>query len=351
MKVMRLHAINDFRLEDIETPKPKGDEILIKIGACGICGSDIPRVYQLGTRVYPVVIGHEFSGTVVEVGNEEDKALIGKKTAIFPLIPCRECEPCQVGNYCQCENYDYLGSRSNGGFAQYCLVPSKWHLVMPNNQNVDLENLSLTEPACVAQHALRRGNVQAGQTVAILGAGPIGILTARWAKIFGAKEVILTDIDDVKKQFAEERGFEVINSRTQNLTEEIMKRTNGRGVDVVIEGTGCSAGINDAINIVRVAGTLVWLGNPHADTTVALNNHSSLLRKELNMFGVWNSYYADTPLNEWKYTVEMIDSGKLKVDDLITHKAGIDDLKQLFDNIHDRKITICKAIYSANLDK
>ena len=87
MKVMRLHAINDFRLEEIETPVPKGDEILVRIGACGICGSDIPRVYQLGTRVYPVVIGHEFSGTVCAVGNPKDEALIGKKAAIFPLIP------------------------------------------------------------------------------------------------------------------------------------------------------------------------------------------------------------------------------------------------------------------------
>ena len=104
MKVMRLHAINDFRLEEIETPVPKGDEILVRIGACGICGSDIPRVYQLGTRVYPVVIGHEFSGTVCAVGNPKDEALIGKKAAIFPLIPCRECEPCEIGQFCQCEN-------------------------------------------------------------------------------------------------------------------------------------------------------------------------------------------------------------------------------------------------------
>ena len=159
MKVMRLHAINDFRLEEIETPVPKGDEILVRIGACGICGSDIPRVYQLGTRVYPVVIGHEFSGTVCAVGNPKDEALIGKKAAIFPLIPCLECEPCEIGQFCQCENYDYLGSRSNGGFAEYCLLPSRWHLVLAQDENIDLEALSMCEPACVAQHALRRGNV------------------------------------------------------------------------------------------------------------------------------------------------------------------------------------------------
>ena len=351
MKVMCLHAINDFRLEEIEKPVPTGDQILVKIGACGICGSDIPRVYQLGTRVYPVVIGHEFSGTIVAVGNPDDHDLIGKKAAVFPLIPCRACDPCEIGNYCQCENYDYLGSRSNGGFAQYCLLPSKWHLVFSNNEDLSMEALSMTEPACVAQHALRRGNVKAGQTVVILGAGPIGIMTARWARLFGVKEVMLTDIEDTKKKFAEDRGFTVINSKTSDVKEEIMKRTNGRGADVVIEGTGCSAGINDAINIVRVGGTIVWLGNPHADTTIALANHSLLLRKEVEMHGVWNSFYAQTPINEWQYTVQMMDEGKLQVEDLITHKASIDDLKQLFDDIYHHNVTICKAMYSAALDQ
>lgn len=350
MKVMRLHAINDFRLEEIETPVPKGDEILVRIGACGICGSDIPRVYQLGTRVYPVVIGHEFSGTVCAVGNPKDEALIGKKAAIFPLIPCLECEPCEIGQFCQCENYDYLGSRSNGGFAEYCLLPSRWHLVLAQDENIDLEALSMCEPACVAQHALRRGNVTAGQTIAILGAGPIGIMTARWASLFGASQIILTDIDEAKQKFAQERGFTVINSRKENLKERIDVITNGRGVDVVIEGTGCSAGINDVIQIVRVGGTIVWLGNPHADTTIQLNVHSLLLRKELEMHGVWNSFYAQTPINEWEYTVQMIEEGKLEVSDLITHRAGLKDLKQLFDDIHNHSVTICKALYSAALD-
>lgn len=208
----------------------------------------------------------------------------------------------------------------------------------------------MCEPACVAQHALRRGNVTAGQTVAILGAGPIGIMTARWAKLFGAKQVILTDIDETKQRFAQERGFTVINSGKENLKERIDAMTDGRGVDVVIEGTGCSAGINDAIEIVRVGGTIVWLGNPHADTTIQLNVHSLLLRKELEMHGVWNSYYAQTPINEWEYTARMIEEGQLEVSDLITHRAGLKDLKQLFDDIHEHNVTICKAMYSAALD-
>ncbi len=351
MKAMALHGIKDFRLDEVELPVPKGDEILVKIGACGICGSDIPRVYDLGTTVYPVVIGHEFSGTVVSVGNEKDKDIIGRKVAVFPLIPCGSCEPCEVGDYCQCRSYGYLGSRNDGGFAEYCLVPSRWHLVFSENPDVDLEALCMTEPACVAQHALRRGNVSAGKTVLIFGAGPIGILMARWAEIFGAKQITLVDIDEVKVAFAEERGFHVINSLKEDCVEAIRKITNGRGMDVVVEGTGSSAGLNNAIQCTRLGGNLVLMGNPHTDTTIKLANHSQILRKELNISGIWNSSYSETPLNEWKYTVEMMDNGRLEVADLITHKAGLQGMKKLFDQIHDREITICKAIYSASLNE
>lgn len=348
MKAMRLHEVNKFTLDEINTPTPKGNEILIKVDACGICGSDIPRVYELGTRVYPVTLGHEFSGTVVAVGNEADKELIGKSGAVFPVIPCRECNSCKIGNYALCTNYDYLGSRSDGGFAKYCLIPSKWHLVMPKGQIAAKEDLSLVEPATVAQHALRRGGVDAGSTVLILGAGPIGILTARWAKLFGAAKIILVDIDEQKVEFARKRELHVINSVTTDLESQIAEITGKRGVDIAIEGTGSSAGINSAIACVRPQGKIVLLGNPHQDTTIKLAYHSEVLRKELALYGVWNSYYHDVPINEWQYTVDMIEEGQLKVNDLITNRSDLNGLKDLFDQIYHKEIVICKAIYSAN---
>ena len=349
MKAMRLHEINKFTYDEVEKPIPKGEEILVKVGACGICGSDIPRVYELGTRVFPVTIGHEFSGEIVEVGDKKNEDLIGKTAAVFPLIPCGECDSCKTGNYAQCSNYNYLGSRSDGGFAEYCLVPSKWHLVFSNNPNISKEELSLVEPATVAQHALRKGDLKAGETVFILGAGPIGIMMGRWAKLFGAKQVILVDISDIKVRFAQERGFTVINSIKENCPKIIKDLTEGRGCDVVIEGTGSSGGINTAIECVRTFGRIALLGNPHQDTTIKLTNHSDILRKEIVLTGVWNSYYLNTPINEWKYTVEMIDQGKLQVGDLITHKASLENLKTLFDQIYNKEITICKAIYSDEL--
>ncbi len=345
MKAMRLHAINQFTYDDVEKPVPKGEEILVKVAACGICGSDIPRVYELGTRVYPVTLGHEFSGTVVEVGNPEDRHLVGKTAAVFPLIPCMECAYCKTGNYAQCANYNYLGSRSDGGFAEYCLVPSKWHLVFSGNPDVSKADLSLVEPATVAQHAIRKSKMQAGDTVMVLGAGPIGIMTARWADIFGAKKVVLVEISGEKAAFARKRGFSVIESNKEDCQTKMLEITGGRGADVVIEGTGSSNGLNTAVECVRTFGSIVLLGNPHQDTTLKLANHSDILRKELVLTGVWNSYYLSIPINEWKYTVDMLGEGRLLVSDLITHRSDLKSLKALFDQIYNREVTICKAIY------
>ena len=173
MKAARLHKIGDIRCEEVETPIPRGEELLLKVGACGVCGSDLPRVFEHGSSngKYPLTIGHEFSGEVVAVGEKADASLIGVRAAIYPLIPCGKCDPCVTGHYAMCENYDYLGSRRDGGFAEYCLVPSAWHLIF--SKKATMEELAMTEPACVAQHAVRRARVTAGQFAVIFGAGPI----------------------------------------------------------------------------------------------------------------------------------------------------------------------------------
>ena len=347
MKAARLHAIGDFRVDDVQKPTPKGKEILVKVGACGICGSDIPRIFTLGTsrQDYPLTIGHEFGGEIVEVGPDADKNLIGKRGAVFPLIPCRECEPCLMGEYCMCEDYDYLGSRNDGGFAEYCLVPSSWHFVESNNEKTSFEALAMTEPCTVAQHAVRKGEVTNGQTVAIFGAGPIGIMAARWCKLFGAKP-ILFDVVDEKIEFGKQHGETVLNNLKESPKDLIKKYTNGKLADVVIEGTGTGAALGQAIECCKTMGTIVLMGNPGKDTTIKLSQHSQILRKELVIKGIWNSHYSDFPINEWKVTVENIDNGKMVVTDLITHRSNLDDLPKLCDDIYNRKVTICKAMYS-----
>ena len=350
MKAVRLHAIGDFRVDEIEKPTPKGEEILVEIGACGICGSDIPRIYSLGlTRPnYPLTIGHEFAGTVVEVGPDADKSLIGKKGAIFPLIPCRKCGPCLMGEYVMCEDYQYMGSRNDGGFAEYCLVPSAWHFVEADDQNISLDALAMTEPCTVAQHAVRKGEVSNGQYVAIFGAGPIGLMTARWCKLFGAKPIVF-DVVDEKIEFAKARGVEAGNNLTNNPKDLIKAFTGGKLADVCIEGTGTGAALGQCVECCKTMGTIVLMGNPGRDTQIKLGQHSQILRKELVLKGIWNSHYSEFPINEWKVTVENICNGKMEVLDLITHRSSLDDLPALTCGIKDKTINICKAMYSKNI--
>jgi len=344
MKAARLHKIGDFRCDEVPVPVPHGKELLLKVGACGICGSDLPRVYEHGTSsgIYPLTIGHEFAGEVVAVGEDADPSLIGKKGAIFPLIPCRECVPCVMGKYAMCEDYDYLGSRCDGGFAEYCLIPSEWHLI--TSEKAPMEALAMTEPACVAQHAVRKADISAGQYVVIFGAGPIGIMAARWAKLFGAK-VLLVDISPEKVAFAESKGFEAVNSLEVSLTDEIRKRNNGRLADAAIEGTGAGVVLNSCVEVVRACGTIVLLGNPAGDAVIPVKIHSMMLRKEVAIHGVWNSSRAPLPINEWEYTVRMMDEGKFEVTDLITDRLTLEELPKAVEEIKNGTRKIVKAMF------
>ena len=345
MKAARLHKIGDIRCEEVETPIPRGEELLLKVGACGICGSDLPRVFEHGSSngKYPLTIGHEFSGEVVAVGEKADASLIGVRAAIYPLIPCGKCDPCVTGHYAMCENYDYLGSRRDGGFAEYCLVPSAWHLIF--SKKATMEELAMTEPACVAQHAVRRANVTAGQFAVIFGAGPIGMMAARWVKIFGA-EPLLVDIAEEKVEFAARKGFQTIHSEKTDVVEEVRKRAGGKLADAAIEGTGTSAALINCVACLRAHGTVAMLGNPVGDTTLPLKVHSMLLRKEITLNGIWNQSRSPYPVNEWEYAVRLMDQGKLTVSDLITDRLSLEELPTALEEIKTRKRKVVKAIYS-----
>ena len=125
MKALNLHAVGDLRYEDVPMPVRQAGEVLLKVHACGICGSDLPRVFTKGTYHFPTIPGHEFAGEIVEA---DDPSLVGRRAAVFPLLPCRKCEACQVGEYAQCSDYDYYGSRRDGAFAEYIAV-KEWNLV------------------------------------------------------------------------------------------------------------------------------------------------------------------------------------------------------------------------------
>ena len=192
MKAGVVHAKNDIRFEDTEKPSIVPGKVLVKVKYTGICGSDVPRVNGDACHYFPNILGHEFSGVVEEIGEGVTSVKPGDRVAGIPLVPCMKCEDCQKGNYSLCRHYSFIGSREFGSFAEYVLVPEK--NVCKFSEEVSFEQGALFEPATVALHGLERLNYRGGGTVAILGGGTIGMFVMQWAKIYGARKVVVFDI-------------------------------------------------------------------------------------------------------------------------------------------------------------
>lgn len=340
MKALNLHAINDLRYENVKLPKRKSDEVTLLIKAAGICGSDIPRIFTKGTYHFPTIPGHELSGIIVDA---DESSLIGRKAAVFPLIPCRSCEYCQIGKYELCNHYDYYGSRRNGGYAEYLNVKIRNLAWIP--ENVSYEEAAMCEPASVALHALRRGKVKMMDTIAIWGIGPIGLLLAKWAVAIGVKDVILVARNNIKKDAAERLGFiHSINSSVTDPINYIYNITGGHGADVCVEGTGNSEAMAYCLRVCRKMGTVICMGNPNGDVTLDQDSYWAILRKQLNIVGTWNSSFTDIS-NDWRDTLDAMASKRIVVTDLITKKYNLKDFKKAFDDIMNPNVYTCKVMF------
>lgn len=338
-----LHNVGDLRFEDVPRPDAGPGEVVLRVAACGVCGSDIPRVFVKGTYNFPMIPGHELAGVVEAVGPEVDRALIGRQAAVFPLIPCMKCTLCEVGEYAQCTDYNYLGSRCDGGFAEYVRVPA-WNLAL-TPPGVSLEEAAMTEPAAVAVHALRQGGIDIGDHVLIVGAGPIGLMVAMWAQAWGAGEVMLADIDERKLAFARELGFQnTFNPRDEGIGEWV-KRLTGSGADLAVEAAGNAAALEQCLLLVRPLGRVVLMGNPDGDVTLPQQAYWGILRKQLKLVGTWNSSYSSLPRNEWKLTLDFIASGKLNVQRLITHRVALNELADAMRKMRDRSEFSTKILF------
>ena len=189
MKAWVLHKENDLRLETADRPTLEDNEVLIAVKAAGICGSDIPRIYQTGAHIHPLIPGHEFSGIVVQTGALADPAWQGQRVGVFPLIPCKLCPPCSKKQYEMCRNYSYLGSRRDGGFAEYAAVPEENLIRLP--EQVTYEEAAMLEPMAVAVHAMRRIEVNKSDSIAICGLGTIGLLLYMFLMEAGMQNVFV----------------------------------------------------------------------------------------------------------------------------------------------------------------
>lgn len=343
MKAAVLHKIGDLRIEEIDVPEIGDEDVLVKVKASGVCGSDIPRIMVHGTYKFPLIPGHEFAGEIVRKGKNVRGLKGGERVAVIPLIPCRTCKFCYTGEYAQCINYDYLGSRSNGGFAQFVRVPASNVIVL--TQNLDYESAALAETTAVALHGIRKAEIQVGETVAIFGGGPIGIILAQWARILGASRIFIIDIVEEKLKVARDYGFsECINAKDENPVKKIKESADG-GVDLSIEAAGSPKTFVQSVEVLKAFGKVVFLGNVQGDVTFPENVISSILRRQLMIYGTWNSNFVPAPKDDWRLSLHFMATGLLKVTSLITHRFKIEQAKEAIDLIWNKKEFFSKVMF------
>lgn len=319
MKAAVLHAKENLRYEDYPTPEPSDDQVLVKVKAAGICGSDIPRVLGDGAHFYPIILGHEFSGEIVSVGSSVKTVSVGDRVAAVPLIPCFVCSDCQKGNYSQCGHYSFIGSRVQGGFADYVALPES--NVVRFDKSVSFEQGAFFEPSTVALHGLKCADYHGGEDVAILGGGTIGLFAAQWAMIFGAKRVFVFDIDNERLALAKKLGADVtINTLEQDFKEKVKEYTNGKGFGFIFETAGVDVTMKLAFELAANKASVCFIGTPTKDITFTPKLFENMNRKEFKLTGSWMSYSAPFPGSEWELTAHFFGNGKLKFDDSLIFK-------------------------------
>ncbi|MEG0541533.1 MAG: zinc-binding dehydrogenase, partial [Angelakisella sp.] len=286
--------------------------------------------------------GHEFAGAVVGLGPDVQAAYVGMRCVIFPMLPCGHCSNCQVGLYNLCKQYDYFGSRRDGGFEEYLVVP-EWNLV-PIPDSLPIWLAALCEPLAVALHAINRCGVSLGERVGIAGAGPIGLMAARAAMLGGASQVVLWDIDPTKLAFSRELGNEHTLDATQDLSAYLQQY--GGGLDAVVEGTGSAQGLAACIGVLKSRGRLVLLGNPGSDITLAKEAYWKLMRNEISLYGTWNSAYLKELRNDWQTAVDLLNRDQEWFGRLISHRFTLEDGAAPLHMMAERKEFFCKVLYS-----
>ena len=326
-----LYANEDIRYADWETPVCGDNEVKVRVRATGICGSDVPRVLHNGAHFYPIVLGHEFSGDVVETGRNVTKIKVGDTVSGAPLLPCMECVDCKKGDYSLCKHYSFIGSRQQGSFADYVVIPEV--NAVKYDPRVPYEQAAMFEPSTVALHGLLHAGYNGGGAVAVLGLGTIGVFTLQWAKILGADKTVAFDIDDSRLELAKRMGADkTVNTLKPGFMNKAADITGGRGFDAVFEAAGSPVTMKMAFALAGNKATLCFIGTPHTDMTFTPAEWENLNRKEFTLTGSWMSYSAPFPGREWELTAEKFGTGELKFDpSFIYRRFPMSDAAQAFE--------------------
>lgn len=328
MKAWTLYGVDDIRYEETTNPQPADGEVLLRVQAAGICGSDIPRIYKTGAHIHPLIPGHEFSGIVEKNGTSVDSGWKGKRVGVFPLIPCGKCMPCGKQQYELCRDYDYLGSRRDGGFAEYVLVP-EWNLIeLP--ENVSFAEAAMLEPMAVAVHAMRRVRIRHDETAVVYGLGTVGMSLVMFLMDAGISNILAIGNKDFQLQLVYRLGLDgsfYCDGREWDAVEWVREHTGGTGADIVFECVGKNETAAQAVRMAAPSGQICFVGNPYSDMVFDQSTYWKILRDQLVITGTWNSSFTHSPDDDWHYVLDRVSGRQVLPEKLVTHRLPMEKLE------------------------
>lgn len=325
-----------LRIGSVQDPSPAADEVVLRVAACGICGSDLhitedPVPFGIGSGF---VLGHEFAGDIVAMGADVKDLKIGDRVAVVPMRGCGLCEACRRGDPGRCQDMTLIG----GGYAEYATVAARQCHVLP--EGVDLEDGALAEPLSVALHCIVRSGMKPGDRVAIIGAGPIGLLVAFWARRMGASRVVVADIHEHQRERALALGATGFALSGQKLAANLAELCEG-APDIVFECVGKRGLLAAAVDAVRLQGTVVGvglcIGGDEWDPFVALS-------KEVNL--LFSVFFHQR--NEFSVALDALRGGPFAPQVLVTERIELSPVPQIFESLR-RRTTQCKVLIQPNL--
>lgn len=340
MKSVQLVAQRSLEVREMPPPEePGSNEVLVRVRAVGICGSDMHWYLEGGIgshrAIYPQVLGHEPAGEVVAVGKGVTALRVGQKVALEPAITCGQCEFCRSGHHNNCISSIFMGSPQRPGlFREYATVPERNAVAIP--EQMSFVEATVIEPLAVILHILELTEIRLGDTVAVMGAGPIGLLTAAVAQIAGASRVFIADKLPHRLAIAREMGVDcTVNTAEASFVEAIMDQTGARGVDIVFDAAAALETINTSIAIARLGGRVVLIGIP-SEKDLNIDVHTAMA-KELNIQTVKRSNHNAHG------AIELIESGRIS-DRLVSHRLPLERTPEAFDVLAHYREGVSKAV-------
>jgi L-iditol 2-dehydrogenase len=340
MKALLLSEYNHLDIAELPAPAPGVEEILVRVAACGICGSDVHGYDGTsGRRIPPIVMGHEAAGVVAAVGPGVTNFKPGDRVTFDSTVYCGQCEFCLEGDINLCNNRQVIGVscgdfRRAGAFAEYVVVPQRISYHLPDE--LEFQEAAMLEAVSVALHAVRVSAMKGGETALVIGAGMIGLLTLQAARAGGASRVLVADIDQSRLLRAEKLGAdETLLLSGAALVKEILSRTGGRGVDLVLEAVGREETVAASIAGVRKGGTVTLIGNISPEVKIPLQ---VVVSRQIRLQGSCASS------GEYPQAMELMASGQIQVKQLITAVAPLSDGPRWFERLHAGEPNLMKVV-------